>query len=358
MTGEGMSAQTTLPPRGERRRMKNDDRRKRRRGWLLWLAVPLLVLIAAAAYFIGDLYFTTKEAIRNISTISTEDVKGETVAVLPEKSVREKPIAMLVLGLDTRDKFGGMNTDVIMAAALNPENKKAVVVTIPRDSRIDVDGYKVRKANLYYSNFYAAARNEGLDSKQADLQARSEMKTLFGKVLGIPIDYAAKINFRGFSDIVDALGGIDVYVDQDMRYTDNADGTVIDLQEGFQRLDGDQALDFVRYRQSNAGTRQSSDFERNKRQSEVIGALTDRLMSLGSVTKLDDVIEAVGNNLSIDMPASEIERMITVYFGIRRSDITFIQLEGTWRSPYVYLDEAKLDEAKAALRAILETDRP
>jgi LCP family protein required for cell wall assembly len=316
------------------------------------LLLPLAVVAGAVAWYLADLYGTAKEAIRNIST--EDDVKSDTVIVRtePAVSVREMPIALLVMGLDTRPKLGSLNTDVLMAAALDPEKKRAVVVTIPRDTRIDVAGYEVKKANAYYANFYSAARKK-LDTKEADLKARDEMKELFGKFFGIPIDYTAKINFQGFSDIVDALGGIEVYVDQDMKYVDRAGDTYIDLKEGLQVLNGDQALDFVRYRQSNQGTRQSSDFERNRRQSEVLGALADRLLSLGSITKLDDVIEAVGNNLSIDMTVSEIERMIRVYFNIRRSDITFIQLEGTWRSPYVYLNEEKLEEAKAALREIM-----
>lgn len=345
-----MSTQNPLPPRSEARRAKRGTGRKNRRRWLLWLLLPLVLVAGAAAWYIGSLYDTAKEAIRNIST--DEEEKGEITVVPPEQSVRQMPIALLVMGLDSRPKIGGLNTDVLMAAALDPERKRAVVVTIPRDSRLGVEGYREWKANAYYANFYTAARKK-LDAKEADLQARNEMKELFGKFFGIPIDYTVKVNFQGFSDVVDALGGIEVYVDQDMKYTDVAGDTYIDLRKGQQVLNGDQALDFVRYRQSNQGTRQSSDLERNRRQSEVLAALTDRLMSLGSITKLDDVIAAVGNNLSIDMPASEIERMIRVYFGIRRSDITFIQLDGTWRSPYIYLNEAKLEEAKAALREIM-----
>lgn len=346
-----MSTQNPLPPRSEALRAKSGPRRKRRRAWLFWL-LPPLAIAGALAWYLGSLYGTAKEAIRNISTESDVMDESKTVRTEPAVSVREKPIAVLIMGLDTRPKIGGLNTDVLMAAALDPVEKRAVVVTIPRDTRIDVEGYKVWKANAYYANFYTAARRE-LDAASADLKARGEMKELFGKFLGIPIDYTAKINFQGFSDVVDALGGIEVYVDQDMKYVDKAGDTYIDLRKGQQVLNGDQALDFVRYRQSNQGTRQSSDFERNRRQSEVLGALVDRLLSLGSITKLDDVIRAVGNNLSVDMPASEIERMIKVYFNIRRSDITFIHLEGTWRSPYVYLDEEKLAEAKAALREIM-----
>jgi polyisoprenyl-teichoic acid--peptidoglycan teichoic acid transferase len=179
------------------------------------------------------------------------------------------------------------------------------------------------------------------------------VRNVMSKLFGIDIKYSAVINFQGFADVVDALGGVEVDVDMRMKYTDSADGTNIDLEEGVQVLSGDKALDFVRYRKSNNGKNMSSDFERNARQSQVIGALTDKMKSFDGVTKIGSVIEAVGNNLTMDMPSKEIKNMMSTYLGMSREDITFIPLEGTWRSPYVYLDEAKLDEARAALQGKL-----
>lgn len=351
-----MGEQTPLPPRrggGNPPSASKKAKPRRRFGWgRMFLLLVLLVLLAAGVY-IGYLLWETKDALGDIST--NDNNNGQVTVIPKEQSVRQKPTAIMLFGLDSRPKIGSLNTDVMMIAALNPNTKSAVVVSIPRDTRIDVDGYKVHKANYYYAGFYNTARKEGMDGQAADLDARNEMKILFGQLFGIPIDYTAKINFQGFSDVVNALGGIEVNVDQDMKYVDNADGTVIDLKKGFQPLDGDQALDFVRYRKSNNGaTRESSDFERNTRQTEVIGAITDKLKSLEGISKLGGVIDAVGNNLSMDMPAKEIEYLMRTYFGIARSDIQFIALEGNWRSPYVYLDEAKFAEAKAALQAKLD----
>lgn len=359
--GERMNAQTSLPPRSgsrkaERGKAPKPKKRKKFRWGMFFLSLFLLVLLAAAS-FIGYLIWETKDAIGDISIdqIDIDASGGQIKDVPPAQSVKEKPTAMLLFGVDSRPKLGSLNTDVLMVAAFNPNTKSAVVVSIPRDTRIDLDGYKVHKANAYYARFYQSARSEGLKGDAAELDARRELKQLFGLFFGIPIDYSAKVNFQGFSDVVDALGGIEVNVDQNMKYVDNADGTVIDLRAGLQTLNGDQALDFVRYRKSNNGeTRESSDFERNTRQTEVVGALIDKMKSLGGISKLGSVIDAVGNNLSMDMPSKEIERLMVTYFGISRSDIQFIPLEGTWRSPYVYLDEAKLAEAKAALQAKLE----
>ena len=173
---------------------------------------------------------------------------------------------------------------------------------------------------------------------------------MLGKLFGIDIKYAGIINFQGFSDVVDAVGGVDVNVDIRMKYKDTADGTDIDLQPGEQPLNGDQALDFVRYRKSNDGRNMSSDFDRNRRQSEVISAIVDKLTSLGGATKIGNVIEAVGANIRIDMPTKEITRMLETYYSVRSSDISFIALEGAWRSPYVYADETSLANARLALQ--------
>lgn len=174
---------------------------------------------------------------------------------------------------------------------------------------------------------------------------------MLGKFFGVDLKYTAVVNFKGFEDVVDALGGIEVNVDMDMRYVDNYDGTNINLKKGFQKLDGDQALDFVRYRKSNDGKNMSSDFDRNKRESEVVAKIVDKMKSLSGITKMGEVIDAVGDNMEIDMPPKEIQNLMKTYFGISSSDVQFIPLEGVWKSPYVYLDEAKLSEARAALQA-------
>ncbi len=338
-----------LPPRGGSKATSKSKKpskpRKKRSVWkvLFMTFFGLLLLIAAGLAYV---VFKADDAIDTIS-IPREDK----VDIPKSESVKVKPVAMVITGLDARSHGGGLNTDVMMVAAFNPNTKKATLVSIPRDTLIQIDGYRQRKANAYYANFYQAALNEGKDRDAAYASAKKELSTLMGKMFDIDVKYTAVINFQGFEDVIDALGGVEVDVDKRMRYTDNADGTDIDLYPGVQVLNGDKALDFVRYRKSNDGTNMSSDFERNERQSKVVGALTDKLKSIGGAFKIGSVLEAVGNNLTVDMPESEIKNMMAKYIGMGRDDIDLIPLEGQWRSPYVYLDEAKFEEAKAALQA-------
>ncbi|QAY68311.1 LytR family transcriptional regulator [Paenibacillus protaetiae] len=305
----------------------------------------MLVVLVVVALYLGNIVKKAGDALDTSSTV-------DNVTVPAAESVKKKAVGIVLLGMDTRPKGGTMNTDVMMVAVFNPNTKTATVVSMPRDTLIELDGYKERKANSYYANFYNQAIEEkGLSKDAAKEDARQAMSRMMSKYYGIDIKYTGIINFQGFVDVVDALHGIKADVDINMRYVDTADGTNINLKKGVQTLNGQQTLDFVRYRKSNDGSNMSSDFDRNQRESQVLSLITDKMKSLNGVTKLGDVIEAVGKNFSIDMPSNEMQNMLKTYFGISSSDITLIQLEGTWKSPYVYLDESKLDEARAALQA-------
>jgi LCP family protein required for cell wall assembly len=340
---------SSMPPRSSLRGSRKPEKPKKKNVyWMRRILIVLLLLIIGGLSYAGYLYKVSEDALKDITTDA-----DPTVEVAPNESVKVKPVAIILLGFDTRKETGSLNSDVMMVAAFNPKTKSATVVSIPRDSKIELDGYKARKANAYYARFYSAAKSDGLDKKSAERKAKQDIRKMFGEFFDIPLNYTATINFQGFADVVDALGGIDVDVDMDMHYVDNADGTNINLTKGHQKLNGDDALDFVRYRKSNDGKNMSSDFDRNQRESQVLGEIADKLKSFSSVTKIAGVIRAVGSNMRMDIPSGEAENMISTYFGISRSDITFIPLEGTWKSPYVQLDENKLQSAKAALQAKL-----
>lgn len=342
---------TELPPRTAARQQANKTKKQKPRKkrsilktFFILLFAVLLIIAAGLTYLV----FKADEAIKEISSVPADTE----VVVPPAESVKKKAVGMLLMGIDSRSHGGGLNTDVMMVAVFNP-NKSATIVTIPRDTIVDVDGYRARKANAFYADFYMnALSSKKLSKEMAYADAKQEVRNVMSKFFDIDLKYTAVINFQGFADVVDAFGGVQVDVDMRMKYTDSADGTNIDLEKGDnQLLSGEKALDFVRYRKSNNGKNMSSDFDRNKRQSQVIGALTDKLKSLDGVTKLSSVIEAVGNNLTMDMPSKEIMNMMYTYVGMGREDVTFIPLEGTWKSPYVYLSDSALAEAKAALQA-------
>jgi LCP family protein required for cell wall assembly len=329
------SPTTPLPPRSERRKLSTSVKRKRTiNKTLKFVGIPIGLILIAVLIFIVMTWRNAEETLEKIGG-------GVDIVVPKEELAKEKPITILLLGLDARPKIGTLNTDVIMIASLNPEDKSAVLVSVPRDTYVKVDGWSARKAN----SFYAALYNENKET------VLSEIKPIFSEFIGVPIDYVTVVDFQTFEDIVDELGGITVEVDQDMYYVDPTDGTHIDLKAGVQKLNGDQALDFVRYRQSTGGrTPESSDLQRNVRQQKVVAAILQRLKSFNAILKINGILNAIGENIRTDIPSQQLKSLITTYATISGDKITYIPLEGVWRSPYVYLNEDKFAEARAALR--------
>lgn len=363
-----MNDNGSLPPRRATRAQAASlprapkARRKPRR--LLRIVLSLFaVMIIALGVYVGYLIVKVQDNIGKMAAdppVETSYGGGITDNKDPvpsAESAGKKPIGILLMGLDTRAETGGLNTDVMMVALFNPDSKTATVVSIPRDSDLNLKGYKQQKANAFYAGFLTTARKtEKLEGAQARRYATEHMKEMMEKFFGVPIQYSVILDFQGFVDVVDALGGVNVYVDQNMRYWDNADGTDIDLKKGDQKLDGEQALGFVRYRKSRDNlTPESSDFQRNDRQDRVLGAILDKLKSLGSIPKLGGVLDAIGDNVKTDIPEAQINNMIKTYFGISKSDVRFMALTGEWRSPFVHLDQDKLEEVKQALQEEMQS---
>jgi LCP family protein required for cell wall assembly len=320
--------------------MPNRAKKKRMNPLLKFFLIIGLIIILAGAGYAGYLYFKFDNMLGKVSGALTGDDKTST----------QDPKVILLLGLDTREETRSLNTDVIMVAVLNPKTQAVSLLSLPRDLYMKPDGYKGRKANAFYS---IAQRQDKKPSEQL-------VKELFGDFLDIPIDYVTVITFKTFEDIIDELGGIEVDVDMNMCYIDTADGTNIQLEKGIQKLDGKKALDFVRYRHSTrkceVRTAESSDSERNERQQIVLKAMVDKMTSIGGILKLGDVFDAVGKNLKTDTPKDQLRSLILSYAMMKKDNITFIPLQGEWRSPFIQVKDADMDKAKQQLKDGLTAD--
>ncbi|OBZ19127.1 transcriptional regulator [Bacillus sp. FJAT-27264] len=329
----GRKQPAKTPPR------KASKKKAKKRG--LWarlgrlLLVILIVAIVGGLGYGGYLYWKLEHGILDT---------GIDKPVPPEQSATVKPLTILLLGTDSRPKHESFLTDVIMVASLNPETKSATVVSLPRDTYVELDGYKKTKINEFYTRFKSKEKTSG-DS------AEEEMKTMMGKYLNVKIDYVTVLDFQGFRDIVDTLGGVKVNVSADMCYKDSADGTNINLKKGPAELNGDNALDYVRYRKSNCKpkTKGSDDFDRNRRQNEVLNALIDQVQSFGGVMKIGSMLDAVNDNMKTDVENSQLKDLIATYWNISKQHVEFKPVTGTWKSPYVYINEKELETARQSL---------
>lgn len=228
---------------------------------------------------------------------------------VPEK---DEPINVLILGVDAKDEKSSKNarTDTMMLATFNPASKKVNVISIPRDSRVVIRGHKgMDKIN--HAHAYGGP----------DLS----MKTV-KDLLGIPVHYYVRIDYRALGKIVDDLGGVEIDVPMNMKYSDpTADPPLkIDLKKGVQVLNGDKAMQFVRFRKGYA----DQDLGRIKAQQNFLKALADRLLQPQTIVKLPNLIKTFSNYVSTDMPVSVMTSYGLKVNGIKMEDITTITLPG------------------------------
>ncbi|MBN1596094.1 LCP family protein, partial [candidate division FCPU426 bacterium] len=172
-------------------------------------------------------------------------------------------ISMNILILGTDDVDYSKHTDTIMILHWRPLPRRLAMLSIPRDTLIQMPKRGPMKINAVYAYGHAlGSREYGLAMTRASLET----------LLGIKINYVVHLRYSNFIKLIDALGGVPIYVEKRMRYTDQAGGVNIDMEPGYQLLDGRQALNYVRFRHDRDG-----DIGRIRRQQKFTKAFISQL---------------------------------------------------------------------------------
>jgi LCP family protein required for cell wall assembly len=205
-------------------------------------------------------------------------------------------VNILLLGGDVRlqNKNARPRSDSILLVSLDPVTKKANLYSILRDTYVNIPGHGQNRINT------------AITFGGPDLA----METV-SDVLGIPVPYYVYTDFEGFKSLIDAIGGIDFEVEKDMKYTDAADGHRydIDLKKGFQHLDGEKALQYVRFRHDAL-----SDFTRTERQRNFLEAVAEKLKSSGSVVRLPQILDSVAPYIQTNLTAMDMLKLATLAY--------------------------------------------
>jgi len=337
----------------------------RKRTYILAAVGLCLLLISSLAYMVsrelGDMTLDTDSAIMKTlpepdpDEAVVDDAAALDIDAVPKKS---EDFYALMIGLDLRKDLFLLNTDSLIVAHIIPQNQTVRLLSIPRDQHvIDLEG-KDSKVNGIFAEGYNHAVQAGRDNPSllsgkrvtmGGMKIREEylssgvvaIRETMEKFLGVEIEYSFLVNFQTVVELIDEVGGIDVYVDRDMIYTTLNEGT-INLKKGQQVLDGKNALDFSRHRQDDRGEAYwSSDFDRGRRQQEVITALVDKIASWGNVTKALKFLDIVTSNVKTDMTQTKMISLLTSFYGKLNGDsIVSIPYPGQWKYPYVELTEA------------------
>ena len=217
----------------------------------------------------------------------------------------------------------GSRTDTMMLFSIDPQAKEVGILSLPRDSRVIIAG----REQYGYDKLGHAHAYGGPDMAVATVS----------RLLGVPINYYVRVNSAGVAKIIDTLGGVEIYVEKDMHYNDPYQDLHIDLKKGLQTLNGDQAVQYLRYRSD------GNDITRIERQQKFIKALKDQLFSLGTITKLPALLSQVSDCIDTNMTAGEMlsyARLaakldnVTIKTGVLAGEVATIQDPG--REPLSY----------------------
>lgn len=204
-------------------------------------------------------------------------------------------INFVLLGVGGKNHDGGNLADTIMVASFQPSTKKVALMSIPRDLTVPITGYGWRKINS--ANSLAEARESGSGGQA--------MADLIGSILELPIHYYLRVDFAGFVEMIDDLGGIEIEVDNtlnDYRYPiagreDHPDYYSrfehLQIEAGWQKMDGELALKYARSRHA-AGV-EGSDFARSKRQQKILAAVKEKLFDAANLFKPKLIMNIIGD---------------------------------------------------------------
>lgn len=343
---EGAHTRRTSP------RQKKPVKRKSKRRMFLMIGIFFLLLIAGGA---GAVYWQLNSAIGKISETSPTQPGG--IVVDPEYHA-DKPISFVILGRDSRPETGTMLTDVMIVAVANPKTKHVTMMSIPRDTRVKIPGYSgYHKINSVFANGDVERRQAEAQGLVPQEDGPSLVKKTLQDMLGIPVEHYVNVDFEGFKALIDELGGVEVNVDRKLVYDDPTDNTHINLEPGLQVLNGTQALGYVRHRHDNRGTKYySSDFDRNRRQQEVIRAMVTKATSLGGVTKIFDLINVGASHVKTDLSPEQIKGLATDFITVDPSTFVTLESGAYWSASdsYTYLEKDKLEENRQTLQREME----
>ncbi|MEH7235752.1 LCP family protein [Bacillus sp. JJ1562] len=310
-------------------------KKKRKRRILLRLLLFILIIILAfGGYVIYSAFKAANSSYEEIDRGNKSELREE------EVTVSKDPFSVLLMGIEDYTSGGkGGRSDTLMVATFNPNEESMKLVSIPRDSLVKIPG-KQNKDKINHS--YSTGGKE-LTIKTVE------------NYLDIPIDYYATINFEGFVNTIDILGGVTVDVPFDFwDYKQGDWNTKYYFTEGKMKLDGDEALTYARMRYRDP----MGDIGRNERQKQIVMAVIDELVKPTSVMKIDKISKEIGNNIQTNLRVRDLLAILKQYPNFGSDNIETLTLEGTSDTingiSYIIPDENSVNEIHNELMTHLE----
>lgn len=271
------------------KRRKIAQRHKRIKTLLMSTSIAAASLLFYVGFNFGSSNDIQDNSVQSVQTIKTE---AKTATLNTKNGIKNSVISaknnervnIMLMGVDERNKDVG-RSDTLMVASLDSAQDTVSLLSIPRDTRVKIKRHGYDKINAAYA--YG-----GEELSQSTVES----------LLGIDINHYVIVNTHSFVDLIDALGGIDIEVEDRMQYEDPWDddgGLIIDLKPGMQHMDGKTAVTYVRYRDA------EGDAGRVRRQQRFMRACLDKLTDPSIVMKLPDVLNEARKVVKTDLSIGE-----------------------------------------------------
>jgi LCP family protein required for cell wall assembly len=260
------------------------------------------------------------------AVFSQEETISYSSLQIPELS---RPVNILVLGVkvltsDLNEKperdlgyhalvnsFHGL-ADTMLLLRFDPGDDKLTLLSIPRDTKTYIEGHGITKIN--------EANYHGGPALAAD--------TVSNLLEDVNIDRYVRVNVQGIEKLIDAFGGINVYVPKDMKYTDHSQHLYINLKEGQRHLNGNQAIQFLRFRYDGYG-----DIGRVQRQQMLMRAVVEQALSPRTVVKIPEILSVIHSYLDTNLTVNELMALSAFAGQKSRSDVKMLMLPGDFNQP-------------------------
>jgi len=315
----------------------NNSKNSKSGRWLwFWVGMSGIAMVSATAGALLAVSLTSTPLMQaelspqEAAVFDSDRISGQGLRF----SQLTRPVNILVMGMsvlppDTQNapaetknlrylpqvnSFDGL-ADVMLLIKFDPEKKKLVMLSIPRDTRTRIEGYGIKKIN--------SANTHGGPALTA--------KTVSNLLDGVGIDRYMRINVLGVGKLIDALGGVTVYVPKDMKYQDDSQHLYINLKAGKQHLNGDQVLQMLRYRHDENG-----DIGRIQRQQIVMRALMDQSLNPATLAQLPKVLDVVKDHIDTNLTVEELLALVGYGARTNRSNMQMLMVPGRFSDKNEY----------------------
>lgn len=327
------------------RRPKSGRRKMPVAAIVILITITLLILVAVfGVYYLLNLYKPTPAPVDPSKVpegLLTGDITTDEHGNFNPDDVRRKDFyTFLVLGKDV----SGYNTDVFMLISFDVGNHAISVMQIPRDTYVETDGSQY-KINALYAHMRSKARSSSTAKLSETELLHAGMKGVAGVLqdnLNIFIDYYVIMDLQGFRNIVDSIGGVYMYVPQDMVYSDPEQNLYINLKQGYQTLNGEEAEQFVRYRKGYA----MQDLTRIEAQKLFMSALVNQVKAKLSVTTVANIAQQAWEYVDTSLSAADLVYFAKEFFAVDNANIAMLTCPGeatyVGRASYYVVHRAEL----------------